>query len=96
MIVWREDVLKKIREEVKMKAEDVNAALADGIREECPVDTGFMKSTIGHSKEKVWCWADYAKFVNYGTRYMAPRYFFERGIARALETIRKILGARIT
>lgn len=46
----------------------------------CPVRTGYLRSTIGLSSSpnsfQIYVGADYAGFVNFGTRYMPGRPFF--------------------
>jgi HK97 gp10 family phage protein len=49
----------------------------------CPVRTGYLKSTIkywmiGYDEAKIVADAPYAAFVEFGTRYMAPRYYMTR------------------
>ena len=46
----------------------------------CPVRTGYLRSTIGLTSSpnsfQIYVGADYASFVNFGTRYMKARPFF--------------------
>ena len=54
-------------------------------KELCPVRTGRLRSSIyGHVSRnlvmKVGATAPYAKFVEFGTRYMAPRAFLTQAL----------------
>lgn len=51
-----------------------------------PVDTGTLKNSVqatrvGHAHWRVLVGAHYGIYVNYGTRFMAARPFYEPGIA---------------
>jgi hypothetical protein len=50
----------------------------------CPVETGFLRRSIGHSVVDevgiVFASAPYAVFVELGTRYMGPRAFLRGGL----------------
>lgn len=56
--------------------------LAKKMKEECPVDTGFLRNSIifdiGQLRGEVTPTADYAAYVNYGTRYMSANEFIGR------------------
>ena len=57
--------------------------LAKKMKEECPVDTGFLRNSIIFDvaqplQGEVTPTADYAAYVNYGTRYMSANEFVGR------------------
>lgn len=57
-------------------------AMAKKMKEECPVDTGFLRNSIifevSALRGEVGPTADYAGYVNYGTRYMPANEFIGR------------------
>lgn len=57
-------------------------ALAAKMKRECPVDTGFLRNSIVFEvsalRGEVGPTADYAVYVNYGTRYMTANEFIGR------------------
>lgn len=56
--------------------------MAKKMKEESPVDTGFLRNSIifdiGQLRGEVTPTADYAAYVNYGTRYMSANEFIGR------------------
>lgn len=60
---------------------DTCEAIADGAFVRAPRRTGYMASTIDHDDNMVWVGADYASYVNYGTRWMAAQPFFSEAVA---------------
>lgn len=57
--------------------------MAKKMKEECPVDTGFLRNSIIFDiadtlRGEVTPTADYAVYVNYGTRYMSANEFIGR------------------
>jgi HK97 gp10 family phage protein len=60
-------------------AEDVSAAIQAGAQANAPVRTGFLRSSISRAVQggqfAVHALANYAGFVEYGTRFMSSRPF---------------------
>jgi hypothetical protein len=60
--------------------------IAGDAEQEAPVLTGFLRSTI-YAKVKGWvlyigAWAPYAKFQEYGTRYIRGLHFISNAIQK--------------
>lgn len=80
--------LSSQRELVRLAIEVQNRA-----RELCPVDTGRLRSSIGHTEGvdvrgpfvDVGTNVEYAPFVEYGTMHMAPQPFLRPALAEAVE-----------
>jgi hypothetical protein len=77
---------------------------AEFVKQEAPVLTGHLKSTVRAVKRNqhrtdVVVEADYAPYVNNGTRRQAANPFFDRGLKRAAawkaRNERKILTGRM-
>ena len=69
-----------------------------------PVDTGFMRANTAVSSvegtptrgsAEVVSRADYAGFVNGGTRNMGPRPFFEAGMVAAEQLAERSVGVKL-
>ncbi|MDV4829882.1 HK97 gp10 family phage protein [Enterococcus faecium] len=83
-----DDLLAKLREAKRMPqvGKIVNKhtiAMAAKMKEEAPVDTGFLRNSIIFDvaqtlRGEVTPTADYAVYVNYGTRYMSANEFIGR------------------
>ena len=75
----------QLTDELKQRVEEVVAdtaeAIADGAYTRAPKRTGFMADSIGYDRERVWVEADYASYVNYGTRWMHAQPFFSEAVA---------------
>lgn len=80
---------------VKKTAFDLKA----NVQEKAPVDTGYLKSLIkaemtGNQSAKVGAYADYAYWVEYGTRKMAARPYMRPAADKArkafVEAMKKI------
>ena len=67
------------------------AYAAKKAREYAPVDTGYMKRNIRKYGKRVYAYADYSSYVNYGTTAMAARPFFTRGIEEGRKYERSLL-----
>lgn len=82
------DALIKLIPEVGDVACDLaSEAVVDEARRIVPVDTGFLKSTIGRVKKSEGHWvayalAHYASFVEFGTRKMAAQPFMRPAFER--------------
>ena len=64
--------------------------LAQEVRTESPVDTGFMRDHVtprmlGEQDGEVHVEAPYSGFVNYGTRHQAANPFADRAAARVAD-----------
>jgi hypothetical protein len=69
----------------------------DGIKEECPVDTGALLASVEVDEEMINVGEDYASFVEEGHTckngtVVPPDPFIERGIDRAQDEVDKLLG----
>lgn len=77
-------LFKNLGPEITKQFHDITGRFATSIlsqmNQRVPVRTGYLKSTIASSVSpnltELYVTADYAKFVNYGTRRMAARPFF--------------------
>src|SRR5215203_2557595 len=77
-------LFKNLGPEITKQFHDITGKFATSIlsqmNQRVPVRTGYLKSTIASSVSpnltELYVTADYAKFVNYGTRRMAARPFF--------------------
>jgi HK97 gp10 family phage protein len=94
--------MRTIPDEVERVVAEVALGMEKDAKMEAPVDTGYLRSSITSSKVGPAEWevragADYASFVNFGTRHMAPRPFFTHAAERALgHLVTGIRGLRIT
>lgn len=97
-----DELTRKIPEEVERVVASVALGMEADAKMEAPVDTGYLRNSISSSKiglaeYEVRAGADYASFVNFGTRFMAPRPFFTHAAERALgHLVTGIRGLRIT
>jgi len=79
------DLKRRIDEVIADTAE----AIADGAYARAPRRTGYLASTIGSDATTAWVGANYATYVNYGTRWMAAQPFFSEAVAQdGLTTLR--------
>jgi len=77
-------LFKNLGPEITKQFHEITGKFATSIlsqmNQRVPVRTGYLKSTIASSVSpnltELYVTADYAKFVNYGTRRMAARPFF--------------------
>jgi len=77
-------LFKNLGPEITKQFHEITGRFATSIlsqmNQRVPVRTGYLKSTIASSVSpnltELYVTADYAKFVNYGTRRMAARPFF--------------------
>lgn len=100
-VTLKSDGFDKILEDNRQYAGKVirktGRAAVEYVREEAPKDKGFLASSIeGEEGTLVYhlkIGAYYWKFVNNGTRYIAPRYFLESGINRAISDFHSQLAA---
>jgi len=66
---------------------------------DAPVLTGFLRSTI-YARVKEWvlyvgAWADYAKFQEYGTRYIRGLHFVSNAIQTHWSQIREYMARAV-
>lgn len=92
MRVWEK--LQQIGTHIKVEAQRLS-----------PVKTGFLRSTIYASMDppspmgmtekqwilKVGAWADYAKFQEFGTRYIEPREFLTKSLEMHLPQLAEVV-----
>lgn len=76
-----------------------NLIKADAMRD-CPVKTGFLRSTIYAIVKTIWvfaigAWAFYGKFQEYGTRYIRARMFIQNAIKRRWPQVRDMIRRAI-
>lgn len=70
-------------------------------KKEAPVDTGRLRSSITDGKELFATFArigptvSYAKFVEYGTRFMKANPFMKRGAENSLPKIEEVIHNEI-
>lgn len=86
-LTGNDELLKALHEagkhlEVQKTIEKHTILMAKKMKEECPVDTSFLRNSIifdiGQLRGEVTPTADYAGYVNYGTRYMSANEFIGR------------------
>lgn len=82
--------LEKVGEDIKEAARQGVMTAAENIAEEaralCPVDTGRLQASIDYRlnwsgetvSAEIFADTEYAGYVEFGTRYMAPRYYMTR------------------
>jgi HK97 gp10 family phage protein len=87
------EVLKQMSEDLRDKFADVLGEIGRQIvvraRAYAPVRTGALRASIYHTVTRdlvlnVGAYVYYAIFQEYGTRYIAPRYFMTRSIQENL------------
>ncbi|HFU6522521.1 TPA: HK97 gp10 family phage protein [Enterococcus hirae] len=89
-----DDLIEAIEEakkldDVKAIVKNDTAYMANRIAEETPVKSGYLKRTeVPFIKDdgmtgEVRAFADYAPYVEYGTRYMYGRFYMKKGHAAA-------------
>lgn len=74
-------------------------SMAKRMKQEAPVDTGFLRNSIifeiSRHKGEVTPTAEYAPYVNYGTRYMDANEFIGRAFnyqkVKFLEDLRRLV-----
>ena len=64
---------------------EAQAAFFDTAYALCPVRTGYLLSTIGCADLDFWADADYAQYVEYGTRFMDAQPYFEPALEAAMQ-----------
>lgn len=56
------------------------------------VMTGFGQGEVTNSSTEGGADTNYAIFVEYGTRYFAPRGMFRKGVAQSMDRIKELFG----
>ena len=94
-------VVKEDREAVFSGMKITNSQIYNNAVENCPVDTGELKSSLKEKEEKdkmavsVVTTCEHAPFVELGTRYMVARPFlrtaFTENIGKLVSNIRRLL-----
>lgn len=84
-----DEVLKKL-EEAKRKGLEAIGLLAEGYaKENCPVDTGRLRNSISHAKDKENAYigtnVEYAPYVELGSRGKEPVHFLQRASSEHAE-----------
>lgn len=90
-----EEVLKKL-EAAKKKALEAIGLLAEGYaKQNCPVDTGRLRNSIGHAKDKENAYigtnVEYAPYVELGSRGREPVHFLQRASSEHAEEYKHIM-----
>ncbi len=85
--------------EIQNELQNFGDLIKSDAEAEAPVLTGFLRSTI-HAQVKQWvlyvgAWADYAKFQEYGTRYIQGLHFISGAIAKNWPRIREFMQQAI-
>lgn len=83
---------KAVRKHVQERIEKAGAQAFVNAKNSCPVDTGFMRSTIrivniGYYKFVLKASAFYTVFVHNGTSLMAARPFLYNAVAQAMRSL---------
>jgi HK97 gp10 family phage protein len=86
---WVQQALQQIAQMVMMRA-----------RQLAPVRTGRLMQSIyaqmeGEYAFKVVCYVPYALFVEFGTRYIMPRYFLTRALQESSSQFLQIIGLNL-
>ena len=94
-----EQVNHFVQRQVRGKLEKLGIDIHAAARRMCPVRTGRLRDSIYSKVEdwtlKVGASAPYAKYVEFGTRYIRPFYFLTEAINLHLPRLRQILTQAI-
>lgn len=87
----------RIRQAIELTALDIERTA----KERCPVDTGALRASISHAmlsdtEGEVRVGQDYGAYVNYGTRFMAPRPFLTSAVEEARAPFVKRMREAVT
>lgn len=84
-----------VQQQVHLGLQMLGEEIKADARRMCPVRTGRLRRSI-YSMVKDWilkvgAWAPYAKYVEFGTRYIKPFYFLTEAIHLHLPRLRQIV-----
>jgi HK97 gp10 family phage protein len=103
-----DEIVSKLQNISDSLTRNIGAALREGAQlivdsaqANAPVDTGFLRDSIQVAEESdtsvtVVAEAEYAAFVEYGTRFMSAQPFFEPAIEEAKQQIQQLLRDAIS
>lgn len=63
--------LTQVYEALELKQEEVIACLEEAAIDACPVRTGRMRNSIGHTEDTVYVGVDYAQYTEYRTNWFS-------------------------
>ena len=91
-----ESIRKWVQQALQQTAQTVQARA----RQLAPVRTGRLMQSIYVQMEseyafKVVCYAPYALFVEFGTRYITPRYFLTRALQEASSQFLQVMSLNL-
>lgn len=80
---------KRVREATEQAVERAARNIEGGAKARAPVRTGNLRASISAEKTADLEWtvsvaAEYAAYVNYGTRHTAPNPFFTQAVEAAM------------
>ena len=85
-VVVRQNLLGRVRDRLfpasARRLDRVKARIRDEAKLRAPVRTGFLRSSIVVTEDGVEAGAYYAGYVEFGTRYMAPRPYLRPAVRR--------------
>jgi HK97 gp10 family phage protein len=80
LVAWKERLIMNVTQELDRSGQDME----DLAKQLVPVRTGFLQSTIAHRIEEtdliLEATADYASFVEFGTRMMSARPYIRPAV----------------
>ncbi|MDD5263863.1 MAG: hypothetical protein PHU43_03405 [Candidatus Bipolaricaulis sp.] len=84
---------------VREELQNFGNLIQSDAEQDAPILTGFLRSTI-YAKVKEWvlfigAWADYAKFQEFGTRYIEGLYFLSNNIQKHWSQIREYMARAV-
>ncbi len=84
---------------VRAELQNFGNLIESDAKQDAPVLTGFLRSTI-YAKVKEWvlyigAWADYAKFQEFGTRYIEGLHFLSNNIQKHWSQIREYMARAV-
>lgn len=63
--------LTQLNEALDKKREEILDVMLQEVEDACPVDTGYMKSTIAKDEDAIMVYADYASYTEYRTNWFS-------------------------
>ena len=97
---YTKEVLQKLEAGIAERLEDSGDAIIDSSKSTTPVRTGKLLSSIeksGVSDNSIAVGTDveYAKYVEFGTVKMAPKYFLTKAFQQSIPAIQNIFKKEI-
>jgi len=93
-----EQFLNELNSTLQQKLDLTGKVVEQKAKENCPVDTGKLRNSIKSELDKadltvsVGSDLEYAKFVEYGTRYQPAQSFLRKGMIQAVSRIKAIFS----